>query len=498
MRARNVGLLLGGGLVLGIFLALLRGEPRWNSDQGLFLTIAARMLDGDRLYADVIENKEPLFLYANVPALWIGGWKGPAALDALWFALAAVSFALLLRELRAPTAAVVAGFFLYPLALTASWYEPGLSMLGGLAVAPFVGWLWLRGNFVASGAALSVVMLLKITAAPLAAAPLCAFLIYGAPAGSRLRQAGLAAAGFVGATAAIAAFMAVRGELGGFLDVLAFNREYPDAARRLQGGSGSIASHLSVVREFFLQSGAWQWSAALLSLVVLAGAAVVGARKGGRAFRLLAAAAIGTTLAAILTLGLTAIWFAHLQMLALPVAFIGVVVIAATTTSLTPRVGAGLAAGIVALAFWASAKQEVHAGTFGEAWRSGKSSVGADLLEQARLRYHANDERVTYMVFGSNSENAHGVFIDDAFDLECRWFHLYPHNLPEHFTETLDCGAEKSPELVLVTVGFYESRGFAPVWDAFVDDASTFLETRYVKVADQDMFQVWKRKEGSD
>ena len=102
------------------------------------------------------------------------------------------------------------------------------------------------------------------------------------------------------------------------------------------------------------------------------------------------------------------------------------------------------------------------------------------------------------MVFGSNRENAHGVFIDDAFDLECRRFHLDPHNLPEHFTETLDCGAEKSPQLVLVTVGFYESRGYAPVWDAFVDDASTFLETRYVKVADQDMFQVWKRKEGSD
>ncbi len=49
-----------------------------------------------------------------------------------------------------------------------------------------------------------------------------------------------------------------------------------------------------------------------------------------------------------------------------------------------------------------------------------------------------------------------------------------------------------------MTVGFYESRADVPDWDAFVDDARTFLESEYEKVADQDMFQVWKRKEGSD
>ena len=83
------------------------------------------MLDGDRLYVDVIDNKEPLFFYAHAAALWVGGWKAPAALDGLWLALAALSIGLLLDRLGAPGPAVVAGFVSYPAALVAGWYEPG-------------------------------------------------------------------------------------------------------------------------------------------------------------------------------------------------------------------------------------------------------------------------------------------------------------------------------------------------------------------------------------
>ena len=71
------------------------GSRRWNGDQGVFLSIAARLLDGDRLYAEVIDNKDPLFFYAHAGAFWVGGWRGPPALDALWLGVAALSFALL-------------------------------------------------------------------------------------------------------------------------------------------------------------------------------------------------------------------------------------------------------------------------------------------------------------------------------------------------------------------------------------------------------------------
>ena len=136
MRARCIA--VGGiALLYGLALVLVRGEPSAASDQGVFLSVAARMLDGDKLYADVIENKDPLFFYTYADALGIGGWRGPFLLDGLWLAIGALAMGLLLRELRAPRAAVVAGFLVYPLALTSGWYLAGHSMLGALAFAPF-------------------------------------------------------------------------------------------------------------------------------------------------------------------------------------------------------------------------------------------------------------------------------------------------------------------------------------------------------------------------
>lgn len=492
---RHILWLALGSLALGIALVALRGEPRWNGDQGVFLSIAARVLDGDRLYADVIDNKDPLFFYAHAAALWIGGWRGPAALDGLWLALAAFSMALLLRELKAPRAVVTTGFFVYPLALVASWYEPGLSMLGGLAVAPLVGWLWARGSFALSGSVLGVTTLLKITVAPVAAAPALALLALGPVTKGRGSAAVRGALGLGVALGAIAAVLALRGELRGYLEVLAFNVRYPDDARQVQGGSGGIGSHVDVVRAFFETSGRWQFPLALAALAFVVAAPLVGWRRGGDAFRSLAASALAATCAALGVLALTAIWVHHLQLLALPGALVAALAVS-VAAGYRRQVGAVAGAALVAFASWAVLKQEIDERPYGKAWSSARSSVGADLLEAARERFHADDDRVTYMVLGSNSENAHAVFIDRAFDLECRWFHLYPNNTPEQLRETSACGREEMPELVLVTVGFYEPRGGTDAWDEFVADSKHLLASSYELLAEQDDFQVWRRASG--
>jgi hypothetical protein len=38
-------------------LVVTRGRPSIDSDAGIFLSVAARLLAGDRLYADVYDNK---------------------------------------------------------------------------------------------------------------------------------------------------------------------------------------------------------------------------------------------------------------------------------------------------------------------------------------------------------------------------------------------------------------------------------------------------------
>lgn len=494
VRARWVG--VGGfALLFGLALVLLRGEPIIASDQGVFLSVAARVLDGDQLYAEVIENKDPLFFYTYAAALWIGDWRGPFLLDGIWLAVAGLSFALLLRELRVPRSAVVAGFFVYPLALTSGWYVAGHTMLGGLAFAPLTAWLWLRGRFAASGAVFGVVMLFKLHVAAVAAAPLCAFLLLGAPDGRRGRPAARAAVGLSATLAGAALLLAVRGELRAYLDTITYNVYYSRALLESDGVLGRAAEHLDVVFGYFEGSGRWQLPAAILVLAAFSVAAVYLARTNGSSRRrLLAATAAITFVLTFGTLALTAYWFHHNQMLAYPAALIAATLISVIAITLGQRAGAVAAAVCVLFALWSSVKNEDRI-EVSPGWTSDAVSASAAALEQARARFFNGSKRVTYMVFGGNSENAHAVFIRDELDLVCRWFHLYPHSTDEQLEETTDCSERKDPMLVLVTLGFYDPRPGAPKWEAFVASAKRLLDSRYeLVVTVHPGFEVWKRR----
>ena len=493
VRARWIGI-CGFSLLFGFALVLVRGKPTLASDQGVYLSVAARMLDGDHLYAQTIENKDPLFFYTYAAALWVGGWRGPFLLDGLWFALAAVSFALLLRELQMPRSVVFAGFFLYPLALAGGWYLAGQTMLGALAVAPLAPWLWLRGRFAASGAVLGVVMLLKLNLAAVAVAPIATFALFAAPEGSRLRACARAVAGLSATLGAAALFMAVRGELRPYLDLVEYNVYYSRALYGDEGFLGRARLHLDVVIDYFRLSGRWQLPAAVLVLGAFCVAAVYLARtsKVSRG-RLLAASAALTLVLTLGSLALTAYWFHHVQMLAYPVALIAATLISAVASSLGERAGALTAVACVLFALWAALKSDDRVGQ-STPWTASGGSAASDALEQARIRYYPRAKRVTYMVFGGNSENAHAVFISHRFDLACRWFHLYPYSTDDQLDETTDCSRREKPMLILVTLGFYDDRTGAS-WRRFVANAEHLLHSRYeLVVTAPPGFQAWKRR----
>ena len=443
-------------LAYGVLLVLLRGEPSVASDQGVFLSVAARILEGDHLYSEVVDNKDPLFFYTYAAALAADGWRGPFLLDAVWLGVAALSMALLVRELRAPRAAVVASFLAYPLALTAGWYLAGMSMLAGLAVAPLVSWFWLRGRFAFAGLVLAVVMLFKLNLALLAAAPVIALVLARGRGGSAGAKLGWRCSGGVVESLAAAVVLGVRGELSAYLDTIAYNFHYASALSDSEGLVGRSIEHLRVALDFFEQAGRWQLPLAMLVLAVFAAAAVRVARRGSATQRALIAVAAAALLASLVTIGLTAYWEHHLQLLAYPAVCIAAALISVADHELGRRAGAVAAAVFVVFALWTSVKNEGGM-EVSRAWTSTPISAGAIALERARLRFDPNVERVTYAVLGSNSENGHAAFIGEEFDLACRWFQLYPFNRPEQFDETLRCAEREEPRFVLVTLGFLET-----------------------------------------
>jgi hypothetical protein len=483
-------------LLLGFALVLLRGEPWIGGDPGVFLSVAGRLLDGDRLYVDVFDNKDPLFFYTYAGAVWVGGWRGPFWLDAVWLALAGISMALLVRELRAPRSAVVASFLVYPLALTAGWYLVAMSMLGGLAVAPLAPWLWLRGRFAAAGAVLVAVALLKLNLAPLAAAPLAALLVLGAPERARWHAFGRGALGLSGALLGAAAVLGIRGELRPYLDTIAYNIHYSSARTSSDDPLGRTVDHFRVVTDLFYLSGRWQLPAAILVLAVFGLVVCIAVFRGTRSEVLLASVATAALLVALAVLALTAYGVEHLQLLAYPATLIATTLVWRADAFVGRWGGAVAAIAVAVFALWSSLKAPggTEVSTW---WTSNPISPGAVALESARDRYRPDATTVDYMVFGSNSENGHAAFLGPGFDLTCRYFHLYAFSRREQFDETLRCAEQEKPTFILVTLGFYDPPYGVPAWDDFIASARRLLRERYELVEEEPPgFQVWKRRSG--
>jgi hypothetical protein len=268
-------------LAAAVLLAALRVTPQVWGDPGVWLSVAARLLDGDRLYAEVFDNKDPAFFYSYAFALRIAGVRGPFALEVVWLALGTAALAMALRALRVGMLAMVTGAAVFPLALTASWYLPGGTIVPAIAIAPVALWLWIRGPVMAAGALVVAAMLFKLNLGLVVAAPLVALLLLEGSGVSRRRRVFDGMCGVLIAVVVTVLLLAARGELHPYLDTNAYNVHYSDAGV----GGGGIRAHVDVVRVFFAGAGRWQLPGAVLATASLVVVSVAGWRSLGACFR---------------------------------------------------------------------------------------------------------------------------------------------------------------------------------------------------------------------
>jgi len=480
---------IGGALAAAVFLAALRVKPQVWGDEGVWLSMAARLLDGDRLYVDVFDNKDPFFFYSYAGAFWVAGVRGPFALEVVWLGVATAGMALALRSLGAGVGAMLAGALVYPFALTAAWYTPGATMMPALALAPVALWLWARGSTFAAGAIVVVAALFKLNLSLVVVAPLVALLVLARDGESRRRSAARAAGGAVAAAASAALVLAARGELHPYLDLIHYNVQYSDAAVH----GGGLRAHLEVIRVFFAASGKWQLPAAWLAAGLLLAVTVVGWARLGQTFRRVSATAVAALGGAFVTLALTAIFVVHLQMLAYPLA-LGAATLALGARDVARPLGVLTAAACVVFALWSSLKLEDLSQLTLRTWTTRPLSTPGLTLESARQQSFPGARRVTYAVFGRNTEDGHAAYVDSGMDLRCRYFHQYPFYRQGQLEETLACVRRERPMLILVTTSFYDPMPGEPEWESFVSDARALLAARYELVKKAGMSEVWKRK----
>jgi hypothetical protein len=477
-------------LAAAVLLAALRVTPQVWGDPGVWLSVAARLLDGDRLYVDVFDNKDPFFFYSYAFALRVAGVRGPFALEVVWLALGTAALAMALRALRVGTLATVTGAAVFPLALTASWYLPGGTIVPAIAIAPMALWLWIRGPVMAAGALVVVAMLFKLNLGLVVAAPLVALLLLEGTGVSRRRRAIDGMCGVLIAVVVTTLLLAARGELHPYLDTIAYNVHYSDAGV----GGGGIRAHVDVVRVFFAGAGKWQLPGAVLATASLLVVSVAGWRRLGAGFRRVSTVAVASLVAALATLAMTAIFTVQLQLLAYPVALACATFVVAFAGVWKP-LGIIAATVCVGLAARASLGQLDLSTLSASTWTSAPVSTPGTALEATRSRFFPTSRRVTYAVFGRNTEDGHAAYVARSMDLRCRYFHQYPFYRDGQLQETIDCARRERPALILVTTSFYDPMPGHPAWQAFVAETRAMLRLRYELVTRQGMTEVWRRRE---
>ncbi|MFM6848007.1 MAG: glycosyltransferase 87 family protein [Terrabacter sp.] len=474
--------------VLVAWVATLpRLVPSTTGDHGTYVSVAERLLAGDRLYVDVWDNKDPFFYYV----LALGRLVSPLAdvvIEVGWVVLAGMAVVVLARAAGAARGlSLVAGLGATPLLLTGPAYETGMTHLPGLALVLLAVASAVRSRWVLAGVLVGLLLLTKLILTPVAVGSLVVVAVH------RRREHGLA--GLVRSALAGAATVAVgvgalwaRGELAGWLGNFRLNADYADG-ELAQSQYGSVVGHLL---RAFPEDGRGGGAVSVVALAVT----LLVIRRSWTRTSLPAATGAGPTGSdgalrpqtispavlwdlALVTLGLalvviaaTATWPHHAQSLSVP----GGCALALVATRLSQMAVGWRPAALLLLAGYAAAGA-LHPYFYLTSARGVPSSVR--LLQQvspASALLASLPEVRTYARVGSNDTAAHAVGLG-ALELACPRFHQYA------FIESaaiLDATAVCLPRAdALIIDSLVQPQPGATAWNAFVAQVRTLVATGY-------------------
>lgn len=223
-RSNTCGLLLPRILTfIAIFTSwvyvILRTRPLLDSDYAAFLLVGSRLAQGDKLYIDVWDNKDPL-------TYWIAALSSqnpPVTshiVEIAWFATISIATYYIARAFGLPLlVAALAGGTLGPLAVLNLDYFPGVTELQGVALLMVVIAFSLRNQFLLSGLTLGILIFAKLIFFPVGILAALYCILRGG-SHSRLKPffVGLAVAAF-----SLGALLFFRGELFGYFETLKMN-----------------------------------------------------------------------------------------------------------------------------------------------------------------------------------------------------------------------------------------------------------------------------------
>ena len=236
-----------GAVWIAIFGRII---PDLHRDHSVFVSVAERLIAGDRLYSGVWDNKDPLFYWT----LAIGRWITPYAdliLEILWLLLAGVAVRSISKHFSlSPAVTNAYAFGVTPLVLTGGMYVPGLTHLPAEALILFATAVALQRRYLIAGLVLSTLALEKLVLVPVGVTAVFV-VIYSAKQSAPLLKSLLRT--FSGGVLGLAFWVGIliyRNEFGPYLNAQKLNFLYANS----EAGSHALTNTFGPIFRHFLQT----------------------------------------------------------------------------------------------------------------------------------------------------------------------------------------------------------------------------------------------------
>jgi hypothetical protein len=441
--------------------------PVTHGDRGIFVSVAQRLLAGDRLYVDVYDNKEPLFFYFVALQRMVGAWAEIAA-EIVQILICCVATFALVRRRASPAVCILIAFGCVPLILAGFFYGAGGTHLPGTTLTLVACALaWNRAAFLA-GAFVGLVGLVKITYLPLTGSLVLLFVL-----ATRSSMKSVIAGGIVGFALAVSV-VALRGEIVPFLTITHANIAYSANADVLKadGFVGKMAARLLRIDSKLTLS--------LLGMVLACCSVsyLWQARRGGWRWMddesVLTVAPIVAVIASVAVLALTAMWGFHFQILYVA----GVLALVAVAPAIAGVAGTSQFIG----AFLALYCSFILAGGYrptqiARAW----AGLPASLETLSRISPEAQalltlGPSGRYARLGASDDDRH-AWQTEGWQLQCPRFHHYWFETRPILAAVLDCA--KTADYLIVARTLRIDDDSTSQWIDFVRGVEGMLSAAY-------------------
>ncbi len=443
-----------GVTTLAVFPLLMPGH---DFDRGIFVSVAERLLAGDRLYAEVWDNKGPLFFYL-VALERVAGSFGEILAEFLFVLLASYSVVRLVAVFSCLRNAVLAGLVASPIILTSVYYFPGYTHLPAIAFSFAALALAAQERMIWSGLILGLVPFANILVFPVAVSSVLALCWRRAPAAGYIRLG----QGFLLSVALFIALLFLRNELQPFLDSILRNFAYSQGNLvKGQGVMGHLLSHLSLIS--FNR-------ARIIAAAICACLLYARFRRGARSIDPLLLTAAIAFCASVAVLATTGLWRQHLQLLSIPA-----ILSASAVLLCAPKLPVPARLAIMVILSWilSGAANPVRYGEAASHLAGNWRSLNAPPQDATAIA--ASYSPGIYARFGKNDDSGHAIGLSQ-WKLGCARFHQYPFDTDENLKQTLACAA--GVDTVLVTPSFAPEQG-QPGWNHFVADGEKLLSSAF-------------------